>query len=343
MSTSIPLVNDVDSLRELAPDSMFIGAAANLGDLNKDSEYKSTLAAQYNLITAENECKWGATEPNQNDFDFSSCDALGSFASENNMTFRGHNLCWGMYNPSWLESLSPADKKAALINHIQTTVSHFDGLIKIWDVVNEAVNDTATGHSEQPLKESTWYPDVPDFVTVAFETARASCEHCQLFYNDYSIASMYGYTAHKSDAVYELVKGMVEAGTPIDGVGIQFHIDLSFSDELINGTRDNIKRIGELGLDVHVTELDIACGSYPDYACPEWTEELEQQQGELYAELLQVCLDSPYCKNFETWGLTDKYTWLTSVYGQDEYPLPFDEDLKPKAAFDSMVGVLKEQ
>lgn len=28
-------------------------------------------------------------------------------------------------------------------------------------------------------------------------------------------------------------------------------------------------------------------GSSPDYLCPEWTDELEAQQGQLYADLLQ--------------------------------------------------------
>ena len=56
-----------------------------------------------------------------------------------------------------------------------------------------------------------------------------------------------------------------------------------------------------------------------------------------------VCLESPYCTNFETWGFTDKYTWLTSVDGQEEYPLPFDATYEPKEAFDSMVQVLKAQ
>ena len=36
------------------------------------------------------------------------------------------------YNPAWLDSLSPADKKAALVNHIHATVSHYDGVITIW-------------------------------------------------------------------------------------------------------------------------------------------------------------------------------------------------------------------
>ena len=84
----------------------------------------------------------------------------------------------------------------------RSVLEHYEGQIQIWDVVNEAVDDGATGSTEQPLKDSTWYPDVPDYLPFAFETARAACPDCALFYNDYSIASMYGWSSGKSDAVY---------------------------------------------------------------------------------------------------------------------------------------------
>ena len=76
---------------------MFIGTALRYSVLNSDAdpEYKTTAAMQYNLVTAENACKWTATEPQQNTFNFKACDAVLQFAKTNNMTFRGHNLCWG--------------------------------------------------------------------------------------------------------------------------------------------------------------------------------------------------------------------------------------------------------
>ena len=63
--------------------------------------------------------------------------------------------------------------------------------------MNEAVNDTATGTTLQPLKKSTWYPDIPDYITVAFETARDTCDDCILFY-----VSTLSRTIAQSPAVY---------------------------------------------------------------------------------------------------------------------------------------------
>merc|ERR1712039_689070 len=65
----------------------------------------------------------------------------------------------------------------------------------------------------------------------------------------------------------------------------------------------------------------------------------EKQQAQLYSDLLQACLDVPACKNFETWGYTDKYTWK----GTDKHPLPFDEKFGPKLAVRSMINVLDGQ
>jgi endo-1,4-beta-xylanase len=42
----------------------------------------------------ENELKWPAVEPQQNQFDFSKADAMVDVAVANTMKVRGHNLAW---------------------------------------------------------------------------------------------------------------------------------------------------------------------------------------------------------------------------------------------------------
>ena len=91
------------------------------------------------------------------------------------------------------------------------------------------------------------------------------------------------------------------------------------------------RSLGELGLQIHITELDVATGS-------DFTDEEAEEQAQLYGDLLQVCLDSDYCTNFETWGFTDLYTWL----GEDVHPLPFDASYETKPAYERMVSILSE-
>merc|ERR1712176_104462 len=109
-----------------------------------------------------------------------------------------------------------------------------------------------------PLKANNWYPDVPDYVDLCFQAAReAAGPGVKLFYNDYSGDST---VQSKSDRIYNYVKGMLDRGVPIDGVGLQFHIgtwaDIWFYN-FYNGVRRNMQRYADLGLEVHITELDI--------------------------------------------------------------------------------------
>ena len=53
--------------------------------------------------------------------------------------------------------------------------------------------------------------------------------------------------------------------------------------------------------------------------------------------MLVACLEAPNCKSFEVWNFTDKYSWLPDP--QDG--LPFDRQMKPKVAYDSLFRKLK--
>ncbi len=67
----------------------------------------------------------------------------------------------------------------------------------------------------------------------------------------------------------------------------------------------NIAALGDLGLEVHITEMDVACTN-----C---TASRLQTQAQIYGSMLSTCLSQPACKSFESWGFTDKHTWLGEV------------------------------
>lgn len=282
----------------------------------KNSKYTGLAKKQYNLGTAANVCKWASIQPEHGKFTFGKCDAVRDFIkNEMNGTFRGHNLCWGHHNPSWMDKVKKSDKKDLLVNYIKKVASHYKDDAFAWDVVNEAVG--SDNSPSQPLKKTFWYPDVPDYIDVAFSTARAAFpKGVKLFYNDYGIYS----GGKHADNVYSLVKGMKDRGVPIDGVGFQMHTKTS-KGVTVKGFKENMERFAALGLDIHITELDIGGD--------------ENDQAEMYANILKTCLEVPHCKSFETWGFTDAYSWKAS-----EKPLPFDKEYHPKKAVASMLQVL---
>ena len=142
-----------------------VGAAGNQGHITKDAAYAKKLAEQYSLVTAENGCKWDDIHPGQHTYNFAHCDVVHNFAHANSMKFRGHNLCWGNQNPSWLTNgqFSRDQMQEILENHTQTVAAHYgDGAIA-WDVVNEAVSD-GTGSGSAKLKDNVWYPKLKDYI-----------------------------------------------------------------------------------------------------------------------------------------------------------------------------------
>jgi len=229
-----------------------------------------------------------------------------------------------------VENFTADEKRSILQNHIQNVMSHYGDALLGWDVVNEAVSDSGT----EIFKANVWYPAIPDYVDFAFKAARAANPRVMLFYNDYNIASATGWSAAKSQKVYDMVKSMKTRGIPIDGVGLQLHVDINYGTDMIAGVKQNMQRYADLGLQIHMTEIDVSCATNGQ-ACT-WTPEKATQQATVYQGLLQQCVDQPKCTNFETWGYTDKYTWLSTA----DHPLPFDENYKPKPAFNSLLQTL---
>lgn len=293
-----------------------------------EPRYAETLFQQYSITTVGNECKWGAIQRKRGVLDFSKCEASIQLAIHHNTSFRGHNLCWGNHNPSWLlnGNFTPVELSSLLEDYVTQVVKHFGTRVYCWDVVNEAVDNNG-------LKTAPpWYPAVPNYVDLAFHAARKAepTGSVKLFYNDFAGDAINA----KSDQVYALVKSMKARGVPIDGVGLQMHISTAKPPPK-EGVQKNIQRLVDLGLEVHVTELDVKC-----FDC-NTTAGLEKE-AQVYANMLSACLAVKGCKSFETWGFTDKYTWLNSRSCKDElcYPLPFDKDYNPKPAVQAMLDVL---
>jgi endo-1,4-beta-xylanase len=175
-----------------------------------------------------------------------------------------------------------------------------------------------------------WYPAVPDYIDLAFHAARSANPNALLFYNDYGAEDM----GPKSDRVYQLVLGMLSRGVPIDGVGLQMHVT-SLWPPNYTAIAENIRRLGKLGLVVHITEMDVVCGGVCD----------EDAEAAVYAGVLAACLSEiQTCKSFETWDFTDRYSWLWNVNWNplhlNEHPLPFDIDYTPKKAYTAMLNLL---
>lgn len=329
------------TLREHADRAgVLVGAAAE-PRLLSDKQYATLLAREFNMLTAENALKWGAIRPNRATFNFRPGDRLVAFARKHDMKVRGHTLAWSEYNPAWIVGgrFTPGQMSELLREHITKVMRHYRGQVFAWDVVNEVFL------ADGSVEPSIWY-DRPGiglkgkgtaYVEQAFRWAREADPDALLFYNDYDTEGV----NPKSDAVYAMVKDFRERGVPIDGVGIQAHImDLEAKD--LATIDANIARLVALGLEVHITEMDVALpvdasGRLADPA-------LLARQAEIYRRVAEACLRQPRCTAFQTWGLTDKYTWIPQfTKGAKGLPLPFDQLYAPKPAYDALLEAFRRR
>ena len=156
-----------------------------------------------------------------------------------------------------------------------------------------------------------------------------------MVYNDFNHGSKNGWQAIKSDRVFQLVSDLKARDCGIDAVGFQMHENINYSDRLISGLAENMKRYHDIGIKVHITELDIKC-SASGLEC-KWTDAMRQKQADVYAKIFKTCISQPNCVSITTWGYTDAKTWISP---SSQEPLPFDKFYGPKSAVFEIINTL---
>jgi endo-1,4-beta-xylanase len=327
------------SLREAAQGSGLLIGAAVRPALLSEAAYASTLAREFNMVEPEDALKWEAVHPEPQSFDFSQADQIVDFATRHGMKVRGHTLVWHQQNPKWLTEGNYTSGELAQIleKHIKTVVEHYRGKIFAWDVVNEAFDELQPGK----LRSTIWR-DQPgiglaanrySYIERCFRWAHEADPQALLFYNEAEAEVVNS----KSDAIYATVRDFRQRGVPIDGVGFQMHIANLHAD--VASISANINRFTALGVPVHITEMDVALPVNPN-GNPR-PEDL-QRQADIYRQIATACLSHPGCTAIQTWGFTDKYSWIGSHSKKTQgAALPFDRNYRAKPAYEALRNVLE--
>jgi endo-1,4-beta-xylanase len=176
-------------------------------------------------------------------------------------------------------------------------------------VVNEAFDEDGS------RRDSNLQIEMGDpWIEEAFVAADAADPDAKLCYNDYNLDGINA----KSDGVYAMVEDFLARGVPIDCVGIQTHLS---QDSDLSTYQANLQRFSDLGVDVHITELDVGGSG--------------SAQADVYRTVTESCMAVERCVGITTWGITDKYSWR----GQ-ETPLLFDANYQKKEAYTAVLDAL---
>ena len=314
------------SLRELADQrGILIGTAVQPDLIVKEPQYTEILTAQFNSITSESHMKWETTEPQYKVYTWENADAIAAFAAANNLTIRGHTLVWPnefqyITTPDYVRNAPDAMTMQQYIDdHIEAVVTRYADVVDRWDVINEPMETLGSGVDQNRITSTLG----EEWMVLAFQKVRSLDPSAKLYINEAIAERPWA----KHNGLLALVGRLLEAGAPIDGIGLQGHFlaGVPSVQELVSVMQD----WEALGLEVAVTELDVVTwfGS-------------EEAQAIQYGNVMNACLSVAACTEVTFWGFTDKHTWLNSFFGPWSTPLLFDGEYLPKPAYAAVSAAL---
>ena len=245
---------------------------------------------------------------------------------------KGHPLCWHTLTADWLLPLTNREILQAQIARIQRDVADFAGVIDMWDVVNEAVIMPIFDRYDNGITRICQELGRIELIRTMFETARATNPKAILLLNDFDVSPAYDI----------LVEGCLEAGIPIDVIGIQSHMHQGYWG--VERTQYVLEQFARFKSPIHFTENTLVSGhlmppeivDLNDYQVSEWpsTPEGEERQAREVVSHYKTLMAHPLVEAITWWDLSDG-GWLNAPAGL------LRKDYSPKPAYEELLKLIK--
>lgn len=317
------------------------GATPELELSRTDPEFQDLFLRHCKLMAPI--LSWGSVSKAPGEYDFRWQPSL-DIARQHQIKITGGHLLWWLDTPKYFEASHDAKAASKLIvDHIKTMCERFAGQVWSWNVVNEAI-DPRQGRPDGLRK--TVFLDKLDvgFFDLAFHTAREADPNALLVYNDTVMETGSDHDAARRAALLSLLDSFLKRKIPIDAIGLQTHLRLDRFRFDPGIYRRFLAEIAARGVKILITEMDVF-----DLSAPSDIGQRDQAVADCYQRILDIALDQKALIAFLTWGLSDRYTWLTPKYSKDNArpdglpsrPLPFDEQFQPKPAYWTILKALQ--
>ncbi len=329
---------DLPALQDVYKGVFDVGAAVEPEQVINPGRERDVFIRHFSSLTPENAMKWLSIHPTEDTWNFGPADQLVAFAQKEGKKVRGHCLIW--HHPEQTADWMFTDKDGQratrelmlkrMETHIKTVVGHFKGRVFAWDVVNEPID---TGNDDL-LRHTQWYTLIgPDYMEYALRYAHEADPDALLFINDDNTQEL-----KRIKALTGLVAGLKAKGVPLDGLGMEMHI--ANGRPRLEAIAASIKKYRELGLVLHVTELDMSL----------YRQEFEKldappasyliHQAHRYQKLFDLFrANADVITNVTFWGFQDGHTWLRrTAHKRLDWPLLFDDNVNAKLAFKALVA-----
>lgn len=301
----------------------------SIEDVALQRAYEERFAALMNYATLP--FYWGHYEPRMAEKEEAKLDSMADWCRQSDIAAKGHPLVWHEVWPAWADGLSDEQALSRLEGRVRDIVSHYQGRIDVWDVVNEA---TVSHRYENAIGRWMKRHGAGGSVRQALLWAREASAGATLLYNDFNV----------SEDFEKLVRELLDQAAPLDVIGIQSHLH--------KGTWP-IKRAWEVcetyarfALPLHFTELTVLSGPLKGAGDNDWharrtdwhtTPEGEAAQAD-YGEALYTALFShPAVEAITWWDFSDHGSWQGAPAGLVR------ADMTPKPLYDILVEVFRSR
>jgi endo-1,4-beta-xylanase len=291
------------------------------------TELERSLVIEHADATTNHGLSWSVIQPGPDEWNFGPADATYSWAEANGLHQTGFHFAWDQVLlddlAPWVLGISDPDElRSVLTERAEVIFDRYPGLDRI-DVINEPFDllggSLTVNHFHQVLG--------PDYVAELFGIVDAAApEQTELIINENFVE----YSQAKADGLVALAADLVDRGIPVDGIGLQSHF--IFGEPDWARYEQVMRDLGDLGLAVHITELDVPVA--PGLA------DRDAVQRERYRRAVATCRAVPACRSITIWGVEDGHTWLDDLLGPGHTPLLFDAAGTPKPAFLGVVEAL---
>jgi len=299
-----------DSLNALAKKrGRFFGTAVRTDKIWNDPAYRTAVIGECGSITPEVALKWDFVEPQEGELTFDPMNSIMGFAEANDLDVHGHTLLWYNSMPPWAARKILETRDWTIINnHFANVLRTYKGKIKYWDVINEPIE---AGKRWDGLRDGVMLQAFgPDYIDHALRSARIYAPDAKLMINDFG----FEYDTYDENdrrwLLLRLVEKLKKAGAPLDGIGLQAHLDLAKGSLASKKIADFLVELRNFGVKIIISELDVK--EY-DYALP--AEQRDQRVADHAKQYLEVVLAEPAVIGLTCWGLTDRYSWLDATDG----------------------------
>jgi endo-1,4-beta-xylanase len=275
---------------------------------------------------------WGGFEPVQGQTQTERLFRTAQWFKDQGCVVKGHPLCWHTSTAPWLLSMSNADILATQLGRIQREVSHFAGVIDMWDVINEPVIMPVYDKYDNGITRICKELGRIEFIRRVFETARVANPNAILLINDYDTSSAYDI----------LVEGCLAAGIHFDVIGIQSHMHQGYWG--VEKTQRVIDHFRRFNLPIHFTENTLLSGELvppeirdlQDVKTADWpsTPEGEARQMEQVVSHFKTLFADPSVEAITWWDMSDG-AWLNAPAGL------LRRDQSPKPSYDALLKLVK--